>query len=41
MNEADTYEIMKKFNITSDAGNELSQPFPFNLMFQTSIGPSA
>lgn len=31
---------MKKFNITSEAGNELSEPFPFNLMFQTSIGPS-
>eukprot|EP00703_Trepomonas_sp_PC1_P001077 JAP95529.1 Glycyl-tRNA synthetase [Trepomonas sp. PC1] len=41
MNETDTYQIMKKFNITSDAGNELSQPFPFNLMFQTSIGPSS
>lgn len=22
-----------------ETGNELSQPFPFNLMFKTSIGP--
>ena len=33
-------EVFEKYQITSDGGNALSPPFPFNLMFQTSIGPS-
>jgi len=33
--------LIKKYKITSEAGNELSEPFPFNLMFQTSIGPAS
>jgi len=34
-------EIMKKFNVVSPVtGNMLSEPIEFNLMFQTSIGPS-
>jgi len=33
--------IMKKFNVVSPVtGNPLSEPIEFNLMFQTSIGPS-
>lgn len=33
-------EIIQSMNILSPSGNPLSDPFPFNLMFQTSIGPS-
>lgn len=29
---------LKKFNIKSPCGNELSDPFPFNLMFKTQLG---
>ncbi|XP_051115675.1 glycine--tRNA ligase, mitochondrial 1-like [Andrographis paniculata] len=32
---------IKEYNITApDTKNSLSEPYPFNLMFQTSIGPS-
>eukprot|EP00276_Gloeochaete_wittrockiana_P003835 CAMPEP_0184647048 /NCGR_PEP_ID=MMETSP0308-20130426/3934_1 /TAXON_ID=38269 /ORGANISM="Gloeochaete witrockiana, Strain SAG 46.84" /LENGTH=678 /DNA_ID=CAMNT_0027077713 /DNA_START=27 /DNA_END=2063 /DNA_ORIENTATION=- len=34
-------EKLREFKIKApDTGNDLSDPFPFNLMFQTSIGPS-
>ncbi|XP_023327559.1 glycine--tRNA ligase isoform X2 [Eurytemora carolleeae] len=40
-NKQEMAEIMKKFNVVSPiTGNELSEPIEFNLMFQTSIGPS-
>ena len=33
-------EILKRYNIKAPlSGNDLSEPYPFNLMFQTSIGP--
>lgn len=44
--QADAYDekelgsILKKYNIKSEDGNELSDPFAFNLMFATQIGPS-
>ena len=32
---------LKEFNIKSpDTGNDLTDPYPFNLMFPTQIGPS-
>lgn len=34
-------EIILSMNILSPSGNPLSDPFPFNLMFQTNIGPSS
>ena len=37
----DTQKLIAKSKITSPAGNPLSDPFPFNLMFQTSIGPAS
>lgn len=34
-------EIIKKYNIRSpESGNELSEPQEFNLMFESSIGPT-
>ncbi len=34
-------KFLTKFNVRSpDTGNELSAPAPYNLMFQTSIGPN-
>jgi glycyl-tRNA synthetase len=34
-------ELLTKYNVKSpDGGNEISDPFPFNLMFSTSIGPT-
>jgi glycyl-tRNA synthetase len=34
-------EAITKYQITSpETGNKLSKPFPFNLMFETQIGPS-
>lgn len=45
-NQADAYskeeiaEVFKKYNIKSpDTGNDLSDPYEFNLMFPTMIGP--
>ncbi len=33
-------EAIKHYGITApDTGNPVSKPFPFNLMFKTSIGP--
>lgn len=32
-------QIVNKYNIKSSKGNDLSDPFPFNLMFSTTIGP--
>ena len=44
--EADAYtpkelhDLIVKFGIKSPStGNDLSEPFPFNLMFKTTIGP--
>jgi glycyl-tRNA synthetase len=31
--------MFRQYQVKSPAGNELSEPFPFNLMFATSIGP--
>ena len=31
---------LKEYGIKSPEGNELSEPYPFNLMFPTQIGPS-
>ncbi|KAG5177384.1 hypothetical protein JKP88DRAFT_269141 [Tribonema minus] len=31
--------ILRKYGIKSALGNDLSEPFPFNLMFKTTIGP--
>eukprot|EP00039_Didymoeca_costata_P022101 m.3709 g.3709 ORF g.3709 m.3709 type:complete len:672 (+) comp2815_c0_seq1:217-2232(+) len=36
----DLQELFKKFQIKSYAGNELSEPEDFNMMFETHIGPS-
>lgn len=33
-------ELIKKWEIRSPAGNELSEPVEFNLMFQSDIGPT-
>ncbi|CAM9762579.1 unnamed protein product [Chrysoparadoxa australica] len=33
------HDILQKYKVTSPAGNGLTEPFPFNLMFQTTIGP--
>jgi glycyl-tRNA synthetase len=34
------HEIFQKLDVKSPAGGKLSEPFPFNLMFETQIGPS-
>ncbi|CDU85082.1 glycine--tRNA ligase, putative [Plasmodium yoelii] len=39
MNENEIKDVIKKYNIKSPEKNDLSDPFPFNLMFQTKIGP--
>ncbi|SCM04885.1 glycine--tRNA ligase, putative [Plasmodium chabaudi chabaudi] len=39
MNESEIKNIINKYNIKSPEKNDLSDPFPFNLMFQTKIGP--
>merc|ERR1719266_2974751 len=34
-------EVMKKYNVKApETGNDITDPFPFNLMFSTSIGPT-
>lgn len=33
-------EVMKKYNVKSSTGNDISEPVPFNLMFGTQIGPT-
>lgn len=34
-------EALKKYSVKSpDTGNDISEPFPFNLMFSTTIGPT-
>jgi glycyl-tRNA synthetase len=33
--------LIKRFNIKSPNGNDLSEPFPFNLMFKNNIGPDS
>jgi len=47
LNMADAYDgkelaaVLQKYNVRSpETGNELSEPYPFNLMFPTDIGPS-
>jgi glycyl-tRNA synthetase len=32
--------MFRKYSVKSPVGNDLSEPFPFNLMFATSIGPA-
>lgn len=39
MNVTQIRETLEKHNIKSPKGNPFSEPFPFNLMFSTSIGP--
>ena len=39
--EAEMDQMMKKYGVKApDTNNDLSFPEPFNLMFQTSIGPT-
>ena len=33
-------EVIARWNILSPAGNKLDDPVPFNMMFQTKIGPT-
>ena len=40
LNAAQLGAKIKQYGIKSPDGNELSDPYPFNLMFATSIGPS-
>ncbi|CAL6075415.1 Glycyl-tRNA_synthetase [Hexamita inflata] len=40
LSQAETDKVITDYKITSEAGNPLSPCFPFNLMFQTTIGPS-
>lgn len=40
MNGAQLKECFDKYGVLSPSGNPISDPFPFNLMFQSSIGPS-
>ncbi|KJP89799.1 glycine-tRNA ligase [Plasmodium fragile] len=39
MNEQEIKDLIKKYNIKSPSKNDFVGPFPFNLMFQTRIGP--
>ena len=39
MNITKLTEVVNKYNVKSPKGNELSEPFPFNLMFKNAIGP--
>ncbi|KAG5490276.1 hypothetical protein JKF63_00396 [Porcisia hertigi] len=39
MNPSQIKEVMEKYAIKSPKGNPFSDPFPFNLMFATQIGP--
>lgn len=39
MNPAQIKEVLAKYNIKSPKDNAFGEPFPFNLMFATSIGP--
>ncbi|GAB68494.1 glycine-tRNA ligase [Plasmodium cynomolgi strain B] len=39
MNEQEIKDVIKKYDIKSPAKNDFVGPFPFNLMFQTRIGP--
>jgi glycyl-tRNA synthetase len=40
MTEDEVWEVMLKYKIKApETGNPLSEPKPFNLMFQTQIGP--
>uniref|UniRef100_A0A8C9H1A1 Glycine--tRNA ligase, mitochondrial 1-like n=1 Tax=Piliocolobus tephrosceles TaxID=591936 RepID=A0A8C9H1A1_9PRIM len=39
LGEDEMKTIIKEYNIKSPENNPLSDPFPFNLMFQTKIGP--
>jgi glycyl-tRNA synthetase len=41
MNCTELQKHIAHFKITApDSGNEISEPFPFNMMFQTQIGPT-
>lgn len=40
MNIVQLKEVVNHYNIKSSNGNELSDPFPFNLMFSNKIGPN-
>ncbi|KAH7816974.1 putative glycyl-tRNA synthetase [Monocercomonoides exilis] len=40
MTEEQIQESIEKFKILSPAGNKLDKPHPFNLMFETKIGPT-
>lgn len=38
--QEDLGRVMKKYNVKSSAGNDITDPKPFNLMFGTQIGPT-
>lgn len=39
-NQDELAAALLKYNVRSPTGSEITSPFPFNLMFSTSIGPS-
>ena len=40
MTPAEIKTVIERWNILSPAGNKLDDPMPFNMMFQTKIGPT-
>jgi len=38
--EIELGDLLKKYNVKSPAGNDITEPKPFNLMFGTQIGPT-
>jgi len=40
MDGPELHATIHKYRIVSDKGNALSEPYPFNLMFETAIGPT-
>eukprot|EP00768_Dysnectes_brevis_P002648 gnl/Dysnectes_brevis/1958_a2249_1996.p1 GENE.gnl/Dysnectes_brevis/1958_a2249_1996~~gnl/Dysnectes_brevis/1958_a2249_1996.p1 ORF type:complete len:640 (+),score=288.05 gnl/Dysnectes_brevis/1958_a2249_1996:31-1920(+) len=40
MDSDEMYALIQELEIKTKSGNDFSEPFPFNLMFSTSIGPS-
>jgi len=39
LNKEELAEVISKYKLVSPKGNALSEPFPFNLMFASTIGP--
>ena len=40
MSKDDMRDTIRKYDLKSPTGNELTDPMEFNLMFSTSIGPA-